>query len=70
LQQDPNQQKGEFVLVLAPAEKKYSEEPAENEKLLALLLDEFPLKKAVTLAAKITGARKNQLYDLALKIAK
>lgn len=72
LQQDSNQQKGEFVLVFGPAEKKASNEAAEVEhvELLALLLEELPLKKAVTLAAKITGERKNQLYDLALKMSK
>lgn len=72
LQQDSNQQKGEFVLVLAPVEKKDSHEAVEAEhvELLALLLEELPLKKAVTLAAKITGERKNQLYDLALKMSK
>ena len=70
LVKDANQQKGEFVLVIAPAEKKIEQEKIELgvEKILAELLTELPLKKAVNLAAKITGERKNKLYDQALEI--
>jgi 16S rRNA (cytidine1402-2'-O)-methyltransferase len=32
------------------------------------LLDELPLKQAVQLAAKITGANRNELYQRALQI--
>ena len=34
------------------------------------LLDELPLKRAVALAVKITGAKKNIVYDKALEIKK
>lgn len=70
LQHDPNQQKGEFVLVLAPAEKNSDEIKSELQAvdLLKILLTELPLKKAVTLAAQITGQRKNLLYELALSL--
>jgi 16S rRNA (cytidine1402-2'-O)-methyltransferase len=41
--------------------------PVEAERVLDLLLDELPLKQAVKLAAGISGASKNALYDLALE---
>jgi len=69
LQADPNQQRGEFVLLVEAA-------PAieagpisdEAERILKLLLAELPLKQAVKLAAEISGAKKNALYDHALKL--
>lgn len=69
LQADPNQQRGEFVLLVEAA-------PAieagpisdEAERTLKLLLAELPLKQAVKLAADISGAKKNALYDHALKL--
>ena len=43
---------------------------ADAERILALLLKELPLKQAVQLAAQITGAGKNELYQRALEIKK
>ncbi|MBZ0144457.1 MAG: 16S rRNA (cytidine(1402)-2'-O)-methyltransferase [Rhodocyclaceae bacterium] len=62
---DENHRRGEFVLAVSappPAEGL----PAEAERVLDLLLGELPLKQAVKLAAEISGASKNALYDLAL----
>ena len=69
LNADPNQQRGEFVLLVegAPA----AEEQAVSDdarRVLEILLAELPLKQAVKLATDITGAKKNALYDLALSI--
>ena len=36
------------------------------QEVLSILLQELPLKQAVTLASKITGERRNVLYDAAL----
>ena len=64
---DPNQQKGEFVVMLAGATASDDEvEMVEAERVLRLLLDELPVKQAAALAAKITGQKKNRLYKLAL----
>ncbi len=68
VKRDANQTRGEMVLVVAGAEAKLTEENlvlAEN--ILQILLEELPLKQAVELAAKISGKRKNELYQLALK---
>ena len=62
---DENRRRGEFVLVVSappPAEGI----DAEAMRVLDALLAELPLKQAVKLAAEISGASKNVLYDLAL----
>ncbi len=69
LESDPNQQRGEFVLLIeaAPVIKEAAvSEDAEHK--LKLLLAELPLKQAVKLATEITGAKKNDLYQLALTL--
>ena len=64
---DADQQKGEFVVMLAGAAESDTElEMAEAERVLRLLLDELPVKQAAALAARITGQKKNGLYKLAL----
>lgn len=67
LQSDPNQRKGEFVVMVA-GHKNTSEEgvSAEVVQVLSVLLDELPVKQAAALAAKITGEKKNKLYQWAL----
>lgn len=69
LQADPNQQRGEFVLLVegAPVKDEQAISP-EAQRTLELLLAELPLKQAVKLAADITGCKKNTLYELALTL--
>lgn len=68
LEADPHREKGEYVLVVWPAERAPAggglEEPVR--RTLAILLDALPLKQAVALAARITGASRNALYGAAL----
>jgi 16S rRNA (cytidine1402-2'-O)-methyltransferase len=45
-----------------------ADDGAEGERVLRLLLAELPVKTAVKLAAEITGAPRNTLYDMALRI--
>ena len=68
LHSDPNNQRGEFVLLVAGAAVRQGGLCQEAEKTLALLLEELPLKQAVQLAVKITGENKNVLYQRALEI--
>ncbi len=67
---DANRARGEFVIVLhavaRPAAAEGLEEPARAT--LAALLDELPLKQAVALATRITGAPRNLLYAAALEM--
>jgi 16S rRNA (cytidine1402-2'-O)-methyltransferase len=68
LNSDANNQRGEFVLLVAGAEAKQDGLSGEVEKTLSLLLEELPLKQAVQLAVKITGGNKNELYQRALEL--
>ena len=68
LNEQPNRSRGEFVLVLHPGP--VAEQPGNELRVLNLLLAELPLKTAVKLAADITGASRNTLYDTALKLKK
>lgn len=69
LESDPNQQRGEFVLLVEPLPAVEATEVSEDDEwVLKLLMAELPLKQAVKLAAEITGAKKNALYEHGLKI--
>ncbi|MCB1664197.1 MAG: 16S rRNA (cytidine(1402)-2'-O)-methyltransferase [Pseudomonadales bacterium] len=65
---DENQQRGEFVVLVhgAPLSAK-SEVSAEALRVLEVLLESLSVKQAATLAARITGEKKNALYELALR---
>jgi 16S rRNA (cytidine1402-2'-O)-methyltransferase len=71
LQNNPNQQRGEFVLLVegAPVAEERAVS-ADAQRILETLLAELPLKQAVKLAADISGTKKNALYDLALTLQK
>jgi 16S rRNA (cytidine1402-2'-O)-methyltransferase len=69
LNTDPNNQRGEFVLLVSGAPHKKEELSAETRRILTALLQELPLKKAVQLAVQITGDSRNKLYQQALKIS-
>ena len=64
---DKNRERGEFVLVLhaLPSEVETAL-PAGALHTLRVLLRELPLKQAVTLAAELSGAPRNALYQQAL----
>ena len=65
---DSNQQRGEIGVVLAGNVVSNDSLSADAEKILKLLIKELPLAKAASLAAKITGGDKKQLYQLALTL--
>jgi len=69
LQADPQQQKGEFVVLIhGAAPGATSALPAETERVLAILLEDHSVKQAVGLAAKITGSHRNLLYKRAVEL--
>jgi 16S rRNA (cytidine1402-2'-O)-methyltransferase len=65
----PGRIRGEFVLVVERGEVVEAGGIEEGERVLALLMRELPLKRAVTLAAEVSGERKNALYRRALELA-
>lgn len=69
IERDANQQLGEFVVLIqgvSRAEREAMDE--EAERVLRILLEELPVSQAATLAAKITGLKKNKLYEYALSL--
>jgi 16S rRNA (cytidine1402-2'-O)-methyltransferase len=64
---DNNRQRGEFVVLVSGA-MRHPGLSVETLSTLGKLLEELPLKQAVHLAAKITGANRNELYQRALQI--
>jgi 16S rRNA (cytidine1402-2'-O)-methyltransferase len=71
LQADPNQQRGEFVVLVQgnpPAGDSALDEATQH--VLSVLMAELPLKQAAALAAKITGLSRNELYAQALEMKK
>ena len=69
LQADSNQQRGEFVVLIEAASVVKAQEISEEaQRVLKCLLAELPLKQAVALATEITNLKKNDLYELALKL--
>jgi 16S rRNA (cytidine1402-2'-O)-methyltransferase len=65
---DADRQKGEFVLIVDAPTKHPDRAAREVRRTLDILLDALPVRQAAALAAKLTGVRKNDLYDLALEM--
>ena len=60
---DANQQRGEFVLLIAGAQDEAADaQLAEGRRVFALLREELPPARAAKLAAAITGAPRKALY--------
>lgn len=62
------QDRGECVLLLQGDTRDAAQFDAEGERVLRILLEDLPVKQAAALAAKITGQKKNELYQLALAL--
>lgn len=64
---DSNQQRGEIALIVAGAPKRDEQAiTPEQERVMKILLEELPVKQAAAVGAKITGLKKNYLYQWAL----
>ncbi len=67
---DNDQTRGEFVIMLGGVEARdnATELQTNLRDLLTILVEELPVKQAATIAAKVTGARKNEAYALAQEL--
>ena len=64
---DADRRRGEFVLVIEGRDVA-APSSADPLPILSVLLAELPLKQAVALAVKLTGAKRNDVYTLALEL--
>jgi 16S rRNA (cytidine1402-2'-O)-methyltransferase len=64
--EDADRTRGEFVLVVEGRAPRDS--ASDPRAVLETLLAELPLKQAVALATKLTGAKRNELYEAALQL--
>ena len=66
---DEGLKKGEFVVLIDnpvdPAEQQLDSEEIE---MIKILVEELSLKMAVKIAVRLTGKKKNQIYQLALQV--
>jgi 16S rRNA (cytidine1402-2'-O)-methyltransferase len=60
---DPDQQRGEHVIVVAGRGEEADAKLAEGQRVFAILRDELPPAKAAKLAAAISGAPRKLLYE-------
>jgi len=61
---DPQQQKGEFVILIKGAPIQISDAKAqEARRVFEVLVQELPLKQAASLTAQLTGVAKNVAYQ-------
>lgn len=66
---DDNQQRGEMVVVVAGVSVAQDDKDISiHDKLLQRLLEDMSVKKAASLAADITGVKKNALYQRLLEL--
>ena len=65
---DPNQRRGEFVLVVAGAPET-SHADAELDRILDALLAELPPTRAAAIAARLTGVPRRDAYNRAMRLA-
>lgn len=66
---DPDQRKGEIVVLVRGAVREEREGGLSEEtaRVVTVLAAELPVKQAAALAAKITGEKKNLLYEYAVQ---
>jgi len=64
---DSNQLKGEFVVVVQGAPESNGS-AVEIERYMKAMMQELPIKKAAAITSDLLGARKNDCYQVGLKI--
>jgi 16S rRNA (cytidine1402-2'-O)-methyltransferase len=68
MEQDENSARGEFVVVIKGSEESVDNSVEQGRSIMDVLLTELSVSQAASLAAKISGARKKQLYDYGLQV--
>ena len=67
---DRNLTRGEFVVLIDNSSAVGSRQlENEDRQMLAILLDEVSVKLAVKIAVRLSGKKKNELYQLALELS-
>ena len=67
---DKNLTRGEFVVLIDNSSVAGSRQlEHEDRQMLAILLDEVSVKLAVKIAVRLSGKKKNELYQLALELS-
>ena len=72
LEEHEEQCRGEFVIVVAGAAPDHEDNDTasiSSKDLLRLLIEELPVKQAVSVAARITGGKRNALYKQAIALS-
>ena len=64
---DPEQRRGEFVVVIAGA-RADNPDKSELTATLGILLKSLSLKQSARIAAELTGGSRNEIYDLAVSL--
>ncbi len=66
---DKNLTRGEFVVLIDNSSSHETKQlETGDHEILRVLLDEVSVKLAVKIAARLTGKKKNDLYQLALSL--
>ena len=66
--QDQDMQRGEIVIVVAGREHAQSQTALDSEQLLRALLEEVAPSQAARIASRLTGNKRAELYDLAMRL--
>lgn len=67
---DPQREKGEFVVMIHGAEPDPAATPVDPDRILRVLCEELPPTRAAALTARMTGAKKSELYARAVEYSK
>ncbi len=68
MEKEENQRRGEFVIVVQGNDNSPELDEQEAVRILKVLIQATSVKQAASLAAEITGLKKNDLYKLALSL--